>query len=394
MAIRSSKVKEIRELYYITHKDNINSILQYGILSHSEILKRKIKFTPIYDEAIVSNRAEKKMPKGESLWEYANIFFQPRNPMMYRVKIEKTIDDIAIIGIKKGILEREDLYFTNGNAACGETQIFPIKQFPEHQFEIRKQIDMEYWNNADGSKRRIMAECLVPKVIEPNYLEEIYVTNCQIADEIRDMLHSDFPVLSSPELFFEPQRRSEITNNLSIVDGDMFFSRMQTLTVSVNCVGIMGKGLASRAKRQFPDVYVKYQDACRSRALKMGKPFLYKREASFDNEIADEPCSLTRANAETWFLLFATKRKWWDIADFKGIEEGLKWIKDNYHELGIKSLALPALGCGLGRLNWQDVGPLLCKYLSTLDIPVQIYLPAEKSIPEKLMSKGFLLGMK
>ena len=57
MVIRPPKVKEIRELYYITHKDNLNSILRYGILSHSEIEKRQIKFTPIYDEAIVSNRA-------------------------------------------------------------------------------------------------------------------------------------------------------------------------------------------------------------------------------------------------------------------------------------------------------------------------------------------------
>ncbi|TET78476.1 DUF4433 domain-containing protein, partial [candidate division TA06 bacterium] len=58
---------------------------------------------------------------------------------------------------------------------------------------------------------------------------------------------------------------------------------------------------------------------------------------------------------------------------------------------GIKSIALPALGCGLGRLEWRAVGPLMCKSLSGLDIPVQIYLPAEKEIPDELLSKDFLL---
>ncbi len=60
-------------------------------------------------------------------------------------------------------------------------------------------------------------------------------------------------------MFFLPSRLIEITSQLSITDGDMFFLRMQTLTISVNCMGIMGKGLASHAKWQFPDVYVQYQ---------------------------------------------------------------------------------------------------------------------------------------
>jgi hypothetical protein len=55
----------------------------------------------------------------------------------------------------------------------------------------------------------------------------------------------------------------------------------------------------------------------------------------------------------------------------------LKWIQDNYKQQGIKSLAMPALGCGLGNLQWQDVGPLMCKFLKELDIQVCIYLPTD-----------------
>lgn len=161
--------------------------------------------------------------------------------------------------------------------------------------------------------------------------------------------------------------------------------------MSVNCVGVMGKGLASRAKYQFPDVYVYYQDLCRKRILQMGKPRIYKRESSFDYELADEPSTLSGANSETQFLLFPTKQDWRERADIDGIEKGLQWLRDNYKNEGVKSLAIPALGCGLGRLDWRDVGPLMCKYLSSLDIPVWIYLPAERKISEEFLSKEFLL---
>jgi len=171
----------------------------------------------------------------------------------------------------------------------------------------------------------------------------------------------------------------------------MFFSTMQTLTISVNTVGIMGKGLASRAKYQFPDVYVVYQDACREKHLAMGRPYLYKREASFDDEMIEPPCTVATPNGVKWFLLFATKRHWRENSDLNGIEEGLRWIAANYKSEEIRSIALPALGCGLGNLDWKDVGPVMCKYLSRLDIPVAIYLPRERQIPGEYLSPGYLL---
>jgi O-acetyl-ADP-ribose deacetylase (regulator of RNase III) len=192
-------------------------------------------------------------------------------------------------------------------------------------------------------------------------------------------------------MFFRPARQFSVTDRLFLAEGDMFFSAMQTLTVSVNVVGIMGKGLASRAKYQFPDVYVTYQDACRSRQLRMGRPYLYKREAFLDEDLADEPDTLQGVNSSKWFLLFPTKRHWRDESDLQGIREGLRWVKDNYRKEGIESLAIPALGCGLGRLDWRDVGPVMCKELADLTIQVAIYLPREREIPEEYLSATYLL---
>lgn len=383
---------DIKGLFYITHVNNITSILRHGILSHALVEERKIQFTRIYDDQIVSNRRERKTPAGKSLWEYANLYFQPRNPMLYRVINEKDKKDIAIVEVRRDILNQPNVFISTGNAASAPSDILPVQNGVKAIYQMWEVINNEWWNDTDGSKRKIMAECLVPELVPPDLIQAIYVTSHSVADKLRNDLQSNILVIPEPRMFFQPTWQSRVTPHMFLVEGDMFFSNMQTLTVSVNTVGIMGKGLASRAKYQFPDVYVVYQDACRSKRLQMGKPYLYKRESFVDEELADEPSSLTSPNSTKWFLLFATKKHWRENSDIAGIEQGLQWIRGNYKTLGIESLAVPALGCGLGGLDWKDVGPLICQYLVTLDIPVAIYLPREKEIPHKYLTSKFLLG--
>ncbi len=386
---------KLRGLYYITHIDNIPSILKRGILCHKKIEEEGIEFTPIYDANIVSNRKNIKSPDGKSLWDFANLYFQPRNAMLYSLVFSGRIkmEDLAIIGLSANILYEKDVLITDGNAASSDTKIFSKKEAQERIKAIRKQVDKEWWTSEDGSKRKLMAECLVPDEVPPKYISEIYVPNHESLKKLQSKIAgSNISIIPEPELFFLPSRSIKLTENLSLVEGDMFFSRMQTLTISVNTMGVMGKGLASRAKYQFPDVYVKYQDLCKNKTLRMGRPYLYKRETSLDYILADEPGNLTNINSQTWFLLFPTKTDWRKKANLNGIEEGLKWLVNNYKKEGIKSLAIPALGCGLGWLPWGIVGPILCRYLQKLDIPIKLYLPVEKKIPDEQLSKEFLLG--
>lgn len=388
------RLSTITGLSYITHIDNIPSILRQGILSHERIQNEKIPFTPIYDEQIVTNRKDILAPDGRSLWSFANLYFQPRNPMLYRVLHEKQASEVAIIAVKPVILERADIFVSNGNAAHSASVILRANELKTELRQIvRDTVNVEWWNDLNGSKRRIMAECLVPDIVTPDIIQAIYVGRRDVIERVEASNPGlRLSIIYEPKMFFLPSRAFSLTTNLHLAEGDMFFSRMQTFTVSVNVVGVMGAGLASRAKYQFPDVYVYYQDLCRKRKLKMGKPQLYKREASFEYELADEPSSLSNAGLAKWFLLFPTKQHWRGRADIKGIEEGLQWLVNNYRKEGIKSLAIPALGCGLGRLEWREVGPLMCKYLRTIDIPVLIYLPAEEKVPDEEISKKFLLA--
>lgn len=386
----AKKKREFREFYYITHIDNLESIVTKGILSHEMVEAKQVKYTPIYNKQIVATRKEIKTPDGHNLWDFANLYFQARNPMMFKVLVEKPLDQLAVVSVKKNIIAKA-AYFTDGNAASSDTEFRPIDQFRKYEQSILKQTDTDWWNTFDGSKRRIMAEVLVPELVPREYIDAVFVGSQDLAVKLRnDLYRYNAYVIPNPSIFFAPTRQTQVTPQLSVVDGDMFFSRMQTLTVSVNCVGVMGKGLASRAKYQFPDVYVDYQDACRSGKLRLGKPYIYKRESSFEEELADEPKSLQSPNVRTWFILFPTKNDWRDTSNLTSIEEGLKWIRDNYRKIGITSLAVPALGCGLGGLDWKDVGPVLCRYLS-LEVPVQIYLPAEKHVPDSQISKEFLM---
>lgn len=391
----AKKLGNIKSLYYITHVNNIPSILQHGILSHALVEERKVPFTPIYDTGIVTNRRTKSTPAGDSLWDFANLYFQPRNPMLYRVINEKNKNDIVIIAVRPDVMNIQDVLVTTGNAASNPTEILSAKEGLKAVTQMWEVIYNEWWKEEDGSKRKIMAECLVPDLVMPDYIQTVYVAGHAVAEKVKALVpQSNIPIVPEPHMFFQPRRNIRITENISLVEGDMFFSQMQTLTISVNIVGIMGKGLASRAKYQFPDVYVFYQDLCREKILQMGKPYLYKREAYLDNELSDDPTSLPNPNSNKWFLLFPTKNHWKESSDIHGIEQGLDWLQNNYAQLGIRSLAVPALGCGLGGLKWQDVGPLMCQYVSKLDIAVSIYLPREQQMSEEELTREFLFAKK
>ncbi len=177
-----------RELYYITHKDNLESILKRGILSHERIAMDGIKHSVIYDNEIVVNRSEISTPDDKDLWSYANVYLQPRNPMLFRVISEVGVDNIVILGIKKTIIDLPNIFVSNGNAASSYTDIRPIKELKKTYREIKKDLQRKYWLWQDGSKRKIMAEILVPDMIPPANINGIYVANSSVRDHIKSTM--------------------------------------------------------------------------------------------------------------------------------------------------------------------------------------------------------------
>lgn len=379
-------------LYYISHLSNLDSILKLGVCSHEQIEKRDIRTTKIYDKEIVSRRATIQTLEGKSLWSYANVFFQPRNPMLFRVKEEVGHENLVVIRISTGILNRLDVLIADGNAASLDTS---ISRFDDRTMaQILKSIDQEYWNDIYDGKRKIMAECLVPDRILPDMITAIHVANDNVAEVVRArpaVIESKVRVTVEPHMFFLASQSMQLTKWLSLIKGDMFNSNMQTLTISVNTKGVMGKGLASHAKYLFPDVYVQYEDMCKKRRLRVGKPVIVKSRYSVKFALSD---AMVDDGRSAWFLLFATKKDWREKTKLSYITDGLNYLQKNLNKWEITSLALPALGCGLGGLDWNVVGPTMCKSLNSLGIPVSIYLPMDKETPREQLTRDFLLGKK
>lgn len=149
---------------------------------------------------------------------------------------------------------------------------------------------------------------------------------------------------------------------ITFVKGDIFQSPAQVLTNTVNCVGVMGKGLALEFKNRFPQLFRDYQQKCEKGQVVPGKPYLWEDES-------------------IQILNFPTKRHWCDNSLIQDIEDGLKYLALSYEQKGIQSIAMPALGCGLGGLEWTDVRPLIEKHLGGIpDLDVYVYEPQSASV--------------
>jgi len=381
------------QFYYMCHIENLKGILEKGIFSHNKMIQEDLNHVVISDEEVINLRKD-KIVDGKTLWEYANVYFRVKNAMHYRIMKRIGPEKIVILSINKSILGLPGAKISDGNAANYETEFYNPGEIKKVLRRINPDLKLEWWRTGDSSKRQIMAECLIPDYIPPQYITRVIVLNPTLREKIESELKTELSnyyihLISQLDFFNHPLEKISITNNINLIEGDMFFSQCQTLTVSVNTEGVMGKGLASTVKYLVPDVYVKYQDVLKGKQLQMGKPFLYKRDSSIEEVLGET--EYLDVEEPTWFLIFPTKNLWRNPSDIKGIEDGLKYLKDNYKEWGIKSLALPALGCGLGWLSWKEVGPIMIKYLKDMDIPIEIYLPREKDIPKEQKTKEFLL---
>jgi O-acetyl-ADP-ribose deacetylase (regulator of RNase III) len=143
---------------------------------------------------------------------------------------------------------------------------------------------------------------------------------------------------------------------LIVISGSIFDSKMQTITNTVNCLGVSGKGLALKFKHKYPDYYAEYRDLCLQDKLKPGYPHLHKKY-------------------KPWILSFPTKEHWKNPSKLEWIETGLKIIAKDYNRVGIESIAIPALGCSNGGLNWEIVHELMIEILKDLPINIEIYEP-------------------
>lgn len=154
--------------------------------------------------------------------------------------------------------------------------------------------------------------------------------------------------------------------------GDLFASQAQTLVNTVNCVGVMGKGVALEFKKRFPRMAKDYEARCARNEVRLGRPYLYSDETG------------------ARIINFPTKGHWRASSRLSDIELGLDYLVSHLTEWGITSIALPPLGCGNGGLEWSEVGPLIYAKLQRLPIDVEVYAPY--GTPKNELTPEFLVA--
>ena len=176
---------------------------------------------------------------------------------------------------------------------------------------------------------------------------------------------------------------------IKLTQGDILKADTEALVNTVNCVGVMGRGIALQFRKAFPENFKSYKKACKNREIKPGKMFIY---------------DLNRISNPHFIINFPTKRHWRNKSRLEDIELGLQDLIKVIQQQKIHSIAIPPLGCGLGGLNWSDVRSLIIEAFETLpDMTVLLFEPVgapeatamakEQTVPKMTHGRAALLGL-
>lgn len=153
---------------------------------------------------------------------------------------------------------------------------------------------------------------------------------------------------------------------LKFKNGDMFSEPVEALVNTVNCVGVMGKGVALEFKKRWPANFKAYKQICDARKLSPGHLHIFDTNELF------------HATGPKYLVNFPTKDHWRSKSKISYVEDGLDALANAIRERGIRSIAIPPLGCGNGGLDWADVRPLIESKLAGLDdVEILVFSPKE-----------------
>ena len=179
--------------------ENIPFVMQYGILSHE--CAKKIRHSSVAMTEIQKKRDKIQVPGGLRLHQYANLYFDARNPMMFKRKEKATT--LCILKVSVDVLDLADTVITDQNASSGYVRFLSPKNIELLNFD---RIYAENWRHADQiqyfqNKSAKCAEVLVPHCVEPKLLLGAYVVNNESKNKLKETGFT-LPITIAPDLFF------------------------------------------------------------------------------------------------------------------------------------------------------------------------------------------------
>jgi O-acetyl-ADP-ribose deacetylase (regulator of RNase III) len=156
---------------------------------------------------------------------------------------------------------------------------------------------------------------------------------------------------------------------LDFVEGDFFDFDADIRVNTVNCVGVMGAGVALAFKNRYPDMFHHYVEQCKEKKVKPGKPFVWLNRDIISKEVE--------------IINFPTKDDWRNPSEYSYVENGLIWLSEYLQDRKGKTVTLPALGCGHGGLEWDKVKTLIEKHLKNTQANVLVFEPSSSKAHSK-----------
>jgi len=153
--------------------------------------------------------------------------------------------------------------------------------------------------------------------------------------------------------------------------GNLLLADVDALVNAVNTVGVMGKGIALQFKQAFPRNFISYREACKRGTVVVGRMFVTETD---------------RLHGPRWIINFPTKKEWRHPSKLEYVREGLVDLARVIGQYDMKSIALPPLGCGYGRLDWSQVKQAIEAALAEVpDVDVLVYPPTDEyqTTPER-----------
>ena len=161
---------------------------------------------------------------------------------------------------------------------------------------------------------------------------------------------------------------------INIAHGNLLKADVDALVNTVNTEGVMGKGIALQFKRAYPQAYIAYRNACKAAEVRVGAMHIVDLGAL--------------GGGPRWIINFPTKRHWRSKSKIEDIRAGLSALEETIKERGIRSIAVPPLGCGNGGLAWSEVERLIRAELGSLaDVRVELYSPDGAPAPEEMPNR-------
>jgi O-acetyl-ADP-ribose deacetylase (regulator of RNase III) len=158
---------------------------------------------------------------------------------------------------------------------------------------------------------------------------------------------------------------------IEVTRGDILKADAEALVNTVNCVGVMGRGIAAQFKRAYPKNFSVYQQACKRNEVQPGRMLIV------ETGLLANP---------RWVINFPTKRHWRGNSRIEDIDAGLDALVADVRRLGITSLAVPPLGCGLGGLAWSEVRPRIEQAFAALPgVTVLLFEPEGAPLPKEMV---------